>query len=128
MKKVLLSVLGAAMIFGGTTGSVFASSDTPERADQIYTSPTNKGWVGDGDLDYWFFIPDETGMYRFTLDRLEGDADLYLLDENENELDRSANDGSANEEIYQRLKSGKKYYIKIKGYASTDYRLDVDKR
>lgn len=112
MKKIILSVLCTAMIVGGSAGTVLANNRASEAVEWIGTVD---GFVYKNKRDYYFFIPKKTNTYQITLTDLTDDADLYLCDEYENELDYSDKSGSRDEKIVWKMESGKKYYIYVRG-------------
>ncbi|TAE01293.1 MAG: hypothetical protein EAZ96_19460 [Oscillatoriales cyanobacterium] len=89
---------------------------------------SNKGGsIGGGDLkDYYRFALNNTRQVNVTLNGLQADADLQLLDKNGNVIEGSAKGGSSPESITRTLNAGE-YFILVYPYlnASTNYQVNL---
>ncbi|UHA75083.1 PPC domain-containing protein [Paenibacillus sp. 481] len=128
MKKVLLSLVGAALITGASAGSVFAHGNSFAKASEI-KKVAEEGSVTWTDDDYFYFIPKSSRNYSIRLIGLTADAALRLYDKNEKSIAKSNNPGTANEEIVHYLEANTKYYIKVIGMDKNNkssYILDIN--
>jgi murein DD-endopeptidase MepM/ murein hydrolase activator NlpD len=89
---------------------------------------TNKvGSIGGSDLnDYYKFSLVDTRQVNVTLNGLQADADLQLLDRNGNQIQSSTNSGASAESITRTLNAGE-YFIRVYPYlnASTNYQVNL---
>jgi len=90
-------------------------------------SSNGGGSIGGGDLnDYYTFALNNTRQVNVTLNGLQADADLQLLDQNGNVIQGSANGGSSPESITRTLNAGA-YFIRVYPYgnAITNYQVNL---
>ncbi len=70
-------------------------------------------WNWDDEYDFYYFIPDTSGMVNIHLYSLPGDYDLALFDQNQEELASSWNSGTSDEVIRYYLNGAELYYAVI---------------
>ncbi|MEG5036314.1 pre-peptidase C-terminal domain-containing protein [Microcoleus sp. AT3-D2] len=89
---------------------------------------TNKGGsIGGSDLnDYYRFSLNNTRQVNLTLNGLQADAELQLLDKNGTSIQRSTNSGTSAESITRTLNAGE-YFIRVYPYgnAITNYQVNL---
>lgn len=84
----------------------------------------NVGDTGDT-YDYFKINTTDGGWLRVEMDKLDGDADLSLLDENGLLLEKSINLGNSDESIIYQVESGTTYHLYVRAWENTptNYRL-----
>ncbi|MDY7004906.1 MAG: PPC domain-containing protein [Cyanobacteriota bacterium] len=78
--------------------------------------------------DYYNFVIDEESDFSLTLDQLEQNADVRLLDEDGRTLLLRSANGGRNEEAINAILQPGKYVVQVspKGRAKTNYRLEIN--
>ncbi|MBR3173601.1 MAG: Ig-like domain-containing protein [Eubacterium sp.] len=72
---------------------------------------------------YYKFVPSATDCFFFKSDAYNGDPDLYIYDEDGNELDYDTSGGGFDFDV--KLTQGKTYYVRYLEYDGTGYTLDL---
>ena len=72
---------------------------------------------------YYKFVPSETDCFFFKSDAYNGDPDLYIYDEDGNELESDTSGGGFDFDV--KLTQGKTYYVRYYEYHGTGYTLDL---
>ncbi len=131
LKNALSFMIAFSMIFGLMLplASFTASAEAPAYYTSITAnSTTTVNITYSGEIQYFKFVPTETGVYTFYSSNQSGDPYGILMDENGNSLASSDDANGNNFEIEYECAANTVYYIAAKMYGSNtgSYTLAVD--